>query len=184
MSSKSELVVFGSSLGDTVEKLLTASVVFLVFNAIVHIIYKFLHKMMRMDLLWAQFIRSFLQIVIVVVSLIILLGRQTVMTLVGGFSIGFGYAFQPVLLGAFNAIYLRSEDKFVGHRAKIAGVSGTVREAGLFHIRMEDDSGNTVYISNLKLTENVSLLRAPAMRSENLEKAPDAQLFRGMFRRA
>ena len=176
----SELQIFGSSMGDVVEKLLTAVVVFLVFNAVVHIIYKFLHEMLRMDLLWAQFIRTFLQIVTVVVSLIILLGRQTVMTLVGGFSIGFGYAFQPVLLGAMNAIYLRSEDKFVGSRVTIAGVTGRIEEAGLFHMKLRDDSNNIVYISNLKLTENVSLLN---LRGQSV-KRPDPARAASMFRRA
>lgn len=176
----SQLAIFGSSMGDVVEKLLTASVVFLVFNAVVHIIYVFLHKMLHMDLLWAQIIRSLLQIVIVVASLIILLGKETVMTLVGGFSIGFGYAFQPVLLGAFNAIYLRSEDKFVGHTATIAGVTGEVKEAGLFHIKIQEASGNTVYVSNLKLTENVSLIKGSSFQSPDSESLR----FRGMYRKS
>ncbi len=160
MTNSTQLEIFSSSLGDVIEKLLTASVVFLFFNAVVHILYVFLHRMLQMDTLWAQFIRTLLQITIAVCSLIILLGKDTVMTLIGGFSIGFGYAFQPVLLGAMNAIYLRSEDKFINHTVTIAGVTGVVESAGLFHLKIrESKTNNIVYISNLKLTENVSLFK-------------------------
>ena len=177
MTNGTQIEILSSSLGDVIEKLLTASVVFLFFNAVVHMLYVFLHKMLQMDMLWAQFIRTLLQVTIAVGSLIILLGRDTVMTLVGGFSIGFGYAFQPVLLGAMNAIYLRSEDKFIGHTVSIAGVTGVVESAGLFHLKIkESKTNNIVYVSNLKLTENVSLFKGRALAVPDFGQ--DRQAFR------
>ena len=85
-----------------------------------------------------------------------------------------------MLLGAFNAIYLRSEDKFVGHTATIAGVTGEVKEAGLFHIKIQEASGNIVYVSNLKLTENVSLIKGSSFQSPDSESLR----FRGMYRKS
>ena len=177
MTNGTQIEILSSSLGDVIEKLLTASVVFLFFNAVVHILYVFLHRMLQMDMLWAQFIRTLLQVTIAVGSLIILLGKDTVMTLIGGFSIGFGYAFQPVLLGAMNAIYLRSEDKFIGNVVTIAGVTGVVESAGLFHLKLrESKTNNIVYISNLKLTENVSLLKGRGLAVPDFGQ--DRQAFR------
>ena len=133
--------------------------------------------MLQMDTLWAQFIRTVLQVTITVGSLIILLGKDTVMTLIGGFSIGFGYAFQPCLLGAMNAIYLRGENKFKDHVVSIAGVTGVVEATGLFHMRIrESKTGNIVYISNLKLTENVSLFSKG--RGSDPDFVPDRLAFR------
>lgn len=176
---ESELAIFGPSMGDTIEKVLTASVIFLLFNAIVHMVYMFLHKMLQMDLLWAQMIRTLLQIIIAVVSLIVILGKETVLRLVAGFSIGFGYAFQPVLLGAMNAVYLRSEDKFIGSTIKVAGVTGRVLEAGLFHMKLQEEkTNNTVYISNLKLTENISILGKTTKFARPLESSSIPEMYR------
>ena len=170
-----EIAILGSSLGDLIEKLLTAAAVFLLFNAAVHLVYLFLNRMLKVDILWAQFIRTLLQIVIVVCSLIIILGQETVLKLVGGFSIGFGYAFQPVLLGAMNAIYLRSEDRFVGSTITIAGVTGVLEAAGLFHLRL-NTGDKIVYVSNLKLTENISktIKGVAAVRVKDLPAEPSA----------
>ena len=177
MTNTTHLAVLSTSMGDVIEKLLTASVLFLFFNSLVHILYIFLHRMLQMDTLWAQFIRTFLQIVVTVASLVVLVGSNTMTRLLQGFSIGFGYALQQPVVGAMNALYLRSEDKFVDSEVTIGGVTGNVVSAGLFHMKLrESKTGNIVYISNLKLTETVTKHRVPKARSDGpvfLESAPN-----------
>ena len=77
------------------------------------------------------------------------------MTLVGGLSIGFGYSLQPVIMGALQMIYLRSEHHLDGENIKIGSVEGKVLSSGLFHVKILGKDGNIYFVSNSKLTETI-----------------------------
>ncbi len=148
----------GTSLSEFSEKALTATVIFLVLSTLVQLLYTFTSRMLHMDELYAQLIRTIFQFAILVGCLIIILGQPAVMTLVGGFSIGFGYSLQPAILGALQMIYLRSEHRLNGKRLQIGNVKGIVASSGLFHIKLIQNDGTEIYISNVKLTENITFL--------------------------
>lgn len=145
----------GESLSTIGEQALTAGVIFLVLTTVVHLLYVFLNSMLHMDVLWAQLIRSSLQFAIFIGCLIIILGKTAVMTLVGGLSIGFGYSLQPVIMGALQMIYLRSEHHLDGENIKIGSVEGKVLSSGLFHVKILGKDGNIYFVSNSKLTETI-----------------------------
>ncbi len=144
----------GNSLSDLSEKGLTAIMLFLVLSTAVQLIYIFLSRMLHMDELWSQFIRFGLQFAIFIGCLIIILGKSTVTTLLGGIAIGFGYSLQPVICGALQMIYLRSERNLKNEYIQIGNKSGLVVSAGLFHLKLRQGK-EVYYISNSKLTETV-----------------------------
>ena len=145
----------GDSLSSLGEQALTAGVIFLVLTTVVHFLYVFLNSMLHMDVLWAQLIRTSLQFAIFIGCLIIILGKTAVMTLVGGLSIGFGYSLQPVIMGALQMIYLRSEHHLDGENVKIGNLEGKILSSGLFHVKLKGKDGNTYFVSNSKLTETI-----------------------------
>lgn len=148
----------GASLSDLSEKALTASVIFLVLNTLIQLLYIFLHSMLHMDELWSQLIRSFLQFATFIGCLIIILGKAAVMTLVGGLSIGFGYSLQPVIMGALQMIYLRSEHSLDGQYIKLGKLEGRVMSSGLFHLKIKGSDGGIYFLSNTKLTETIQFV--------------------------
>lgn len=144
------------------ERVLVAAVVFVIATILVSILRYTMYNIFDLDLLRTQIIETVSRMAIILSCVYIVLGEAVARTLLGGFSIGIGYALQPLWLGAFNVLWIKSENRHILSRGKMIRFSGKeyiVCEAGLFHVTVTNTSRTeTMFISNSKLSENITVI--------------------------
>lgn len=152
------------SLAELGERVLVATVVFVICTIAIGVIRFSMYDIFALGLLRTQIIETVCRFALILSCVYIVMGETVARTLLGGFSIGLGYALQPLWLGALNILWIKSEHSNILSPQKSVRFGDkvyTVQEVGLFHVKVSNKD-ETMFISNSKLSENIAVINNTA----------------------
>lgn len=140
-----------------------ALVIFLLIvgNKISQALYSFIHKFLKLPLLYAQAVKMSLQVFLFSICAIQLLGAETLRSASAGIAIGVGYAFQPYIISIFNGLMIHNDN--VMAKGKIISIPGLnilnarVDSIGLFNTALYHE-GDMLVLSNSMLSKSCIVL--------------------------
>lgn len=133
----------------TIDDILVSITLLLITFVFTERLYVFLKRYLEMDMFVSQGVNFGITLMVVLLVIQHLFGAQTYGSLIGGISIGIGYALQPYIIGLFNGMMMQSKEPFsVGSTIVFQGVTGTVEEIGLFYTYLRDTEKKKIVIPN------------------------------------
>ena len=133
----------------TIDDVLVSVALLLITFSITERLYVFLKSYLNVNMFVSQGINFAITLMVVLLVIQHLFGMQTYASLIGGVSIGIGYALQPYIIGLFNGMMMQSREPFsVGSEIEFEQVKGTVQEIGLFYTYICTDKDKKVVIPN------------------------------------
>lgn len=133
----------------TIDDVLVSITLLMVTFAITERLYVFLKDYLKINMFVSQGINFAITLMVALLVIQHLFGEATYASLIGGVSIGIGYALQPYIIGLFNGMMMQSKEPFtVGSEIEFNEQTGTVKEIGLFYTYITIKSGKTLIVPN------------------------------------
>lgn len=137
--------------------------ILIVGNKLSQTLYSFIHKFLKLDLLYAEAVKVSLQVFLFSICAIQLLGAETLRSASAGIAIGVGYAFQPYVISIFNGLMIHNDNVMgKGKTISILGLNisnARVESIGLFNTTLYHD-GDMLILSNSMLSKSCITLHS------------------------
>lgn len=154
----------------TIDDVLVSVALLLITFAITERLYVFLRKYLTINMFVSQGINFAITLMVVLLVIQHLFGMQTYASLIGGVSIGIGYALQPYIIGLFNGMMLQSKEPFsVGCKIEFEQVKGKVTEIGLFYTFICSEDDKKIVIPNQMFHQGmVTVINKDCLKVQNM----------------
>ena len=133
----------------TIDDVLVSVALLLVTFAFTERLYVFLKQYLEVNMFVSQGVNFIITLLVVLMVIQHMFGYQTYNSLIGGISIGIGYALQPYIIGLFSGMMMQSKEPFTkGSTIRFNNVEGVVKEVGLFYTYVYTNDNKRIVVPN------------------------------------